>query len=38
MGSRSSEKGLLGLVLNFGTTELQWEAVRSRESSQGLEV
>jgi PD-(D/E)XK nuclease superfamily len=28
----------LGLVLNFGTTELQWEAVRSRESSQGLEV
>jgi GxxExxY protein len=28
----------LGLVLNFGTTELQWEVVRSGESSPGFEV
>ena len=28
----------LGLVLNFGTTELQWEVVRSRESFHGFEV
>ena len=28
----------LGLLLNFGTTELQWEVIRARDSSRAFEV